>query len=121
MHVKPVKCVETGQVFDSATAAADWLGIATNTLSAAARGVNPTAGGYHWEYIEIKQEDEPKPKADKPRSAPAMTIAEVQEEARRRTEQTGRYTRYRDIQIEETLRLARNQTTVHKPKRRGKG
>lgn len=44
------------------------------------------------------------------------TVQEVQEEARRRTEETGRYTRYAHIQKEETLRLLKEGKI--KPRRR---
>ena len=42
---KKVRCIETGQVFDSATA----TGI--NRVSKCVHNPNFTAGGYHWEYV----------------------------------------------------------------------
>ena len=61
---KPVKCVETGEMFESLTAAgvfigssprkgADNHGVLHSHVSHAANrhGQNKTAGGYHWEFI----------------------------------------------------------------------
>lgn len=115
--VKAVINLDTGQVFPSIAAAAESVGVQHANISAAVRGVASTSGGYRWAYVD--PESKPK-KPDKPKSRPGMTIKEVQEEARRRSEETGKRVRYAHIQIEETLALARNQTTLHKPKRRGK-
>ena len=46
---KPVRCVETGEVYESASAATRATGIAN--IDAAARGDQKTAGELHWEYI----------------------------------------------------------------------
>lgn len=118
---RPIMCVETGRVFESVTEAAEWLGLNASCVSRVLAGYTKTAGGYRWEYIDT-EESAPK-KQDKPRSAPAMTITEVQEEARRRTEETGRYTRYADIQKEETVLMLRRQSALDrlKQKRREKG
>jgi hypothetical protein len=116
--------LDTGQVFPSLAAAAESVGVQHANISAAVRGVASTSGGYRWAYVDPeskpKKPDEPK-KPDKPKSRPGMTIKEVQEEARRRSEETGKRIRYAHIQIEETLALAKSQVTIHKPKRRGKG
>lgn len=118
---KAVRCVETGQVFASVTEAAESVFNSVQNLSAAARGKVKTCGGYHWEFVETEGQPAPtRVKPNKPRSAPSRTIEEVQEEARRRSELTGKRIRYAHIQIEETLALAKNQTTLHKPKRRAK-
>jgi hypothetical protein len=46
---KPVRCVETGEVYESASAATRATGI--SNIDAAARGDQKTAGEFHWEYI----------------------------------------------------------------------
>lgn len=51
-HRKPVKCVETGQVFPSALSVQQQTGIAQGTVSAVCKGKGKTAGGYHWQYAE---------------------------------------------------------------------
>lgn len=48
-NYRKVKCVETGEIFESIKSAKDKYKI--NNISAACRGVQKTAGGYHWEYI----------------------------------------------------------------------
>lgn len=48
-HYRKVRCVETGEIFESIKSAKDKYNI--NNISAACRGVQKTAGGYHWEYI----------------------------------------------------------------------
>ena len=49
---KPVRCVETGEVYPTITAASKALGINLGNISSCLRGEKhrPTAGGYHWEY-----------------------------------------------------------------------
>lgn len=49
---KPVKCLETGEVFESIAAAT--LKYPKSSISACLRGKQLTAGGFHWEYIEEK-------------------------------------------------------------------
>lgn len=51
---KPVLCVETGQVFDSVTAAQTWSGA---SLSGALKNPHFKAGGYHWVYVTKPQEE----------------------------------------------------------------
>lgn len=49
---KPVRCIETGEVYPSATAAAKALGLSTmSNISECALGHRPRCGGYRWEYI----------------------------------------------------------------------
>lgn len=102
--MKKVMCIETGRAFYSMGDAADFAGVAPHNISDAVRGVTKTAGGYHWRYADAAAQPV---KQEKPKSRPGMTIHEVQEEARRRTEETGRLVRYADIQKEETMRLIR--------------
>lgn len=47
----PVKCVDTGEVFVSALAAARKTGIAQGTISAVCRGKGKSAGGFRWAYV----------------------------------------------------------------------
>jgi len=47
----PVRCIETGKIFDSVTAAAKWCGVQCGTVRAACRKNTRTGGGYHWEYL----------------------------------------------------------------------
>ena len=99
-------CVETGRVFNTITEAAAFIGVTPLSISIHLRGDSKTSGGYHWRYAN--QEPSPSdPVKTKRRSG--MSIDEVQEEARRRSIQTGKYIRYADIQKEETLRLMQAQ------------
>lgn len=116
--VKSVINLDTGQVFESMTEAAEFVGASPQNISAAVRGVATTCGGYHWAYVDGNG----KPvKPDKPKSRPGMTIREVQEEARRRSKETGKRIRYAHIQIEETLALAKRAAGLERLKRRAKG
>ena len=49
-RMRPVLCVETGIVYESAAAAARSLTGKPNAITNACRGVYKTAAGYHWEY-----------------------------------------------------------------------
>ena len=55
-HKRRVRCIETGEIFESATAAARWLGLGPDSVAACCRnrerGKITTCGGYHWEYVE---------------------------------------------------------------------
>jgi len=46
---KKVRCVETGEIFESAKKASEITSI--KNICNAARGARKTAGGYHWEYL----------------------------------------------------------------------
>ena len=49
---KPVLCVETGQVYESAKAAAEAVGAkSVSAISNAARGTTKTLYGLHWRYV----------------------------------------------------------------------
>lgn len=50
-HCKPVLCVETGEVFNSAKQVEEKIGIFATQVSAVCRGKGKTAKGYHWKYI----------------------------------------------------------------------
>lgn len=49
---KKVYCVELDRVFPSISEAERELGIATVGISRACRGMQKTAGKFHWEYVE---------------------------------------------------------------------
>lgn len=51
--VKAIICIETGTLYSSVTEAAKSIGIAKSNISAAARGLQKTSGGYHWKYVEM--------------------------------------------------------------------
>ena len=48
---KPVKCIETGEVFESAKIAAKEMGLDKDGISRTCRGKYKTTGGYHFEFI----------------------------------------------------------------------
>lgn len=59
---KPVQCIETGEVFESIKAAADWCGVKSNTLCSALSskthqsGTHPKTGAkLHWKRYEEKE------------------------------------------------------------------
>lgn len=117
-NARPIRCIETGQVYPSATAAAEALGVHRTSLYNCALGKSDICAGYHWEYV-----GERKPKRQKPenlRRPPTMTIEDVQKEAARRTRETGRYTDYADIQKEETVALIRQRDKLAKLKKEAK-
>lgn len=47
-----VKCVETGEFFDSIRAAAQWCKVPKSTVNAVLAGRGKTAGGFHWIYAD---------------------------------------------------------------------
>ena len=51
-NIKAVICVETGTLYSSITEAAESIGLTKWAISNAVRGVQKTAGGYHWKYVE---------------------------------------------------------------------
>ncbi len=46
---KPVRCIETGEIFNSIANADKWID-GGNVCASAKRGLR--AGGYHWEYVD---------------------------------------------------------------------
>lgn len=48
---KRIRCVETGQVFDSVNDAAAHIGVVKSNISACLHGYQHTSGGYHWEQV----------------------------------------------------------------------
>lgn len=55
---KPVRCVETGEVYESVKAAAAAIDRNPTNISAVLHGRAMTSGGYHWEYVEVKENEE---------------------------------------------------------------
>lgn len=51
-----VKCVETGEVFESITAAAKWCNVPAPCLCMLLSGKGRTIGGYHWIYADEDEE-----------------------------------------------------------------
>ena len=51
---KPVLCIELNQIFQSLTDAAKQLSLSVGNISWVLTGRSKTAGGYHFEYAEIK-------------------------------------------------------------------
>lgn len=49
-NAKPVRCIETNEVFPTGKAAADAYGLDQKNISGVVRGRCKTTGGYHWEY-----------------------------------------------------------------------
>ena len=54
---RKVKCVETGEIFDSITAAAQWCSVPCSTISVLLTGKGRTTGGYHWIYADDGNEE----------------------------------------------------------------
>lgn len=50
-HHKPVKCVETGVVYESITEATNSLGCSRGSISNHLRGKTGSAGGYTWKFL----------------------------------------------------------------------
>lgn len=48
---KPVRCIETGDEFQTVTSAADAYGLQHSNISRSAK-IGYKCGGYHWEYID---------------------------------------------------------------------
>ena len=58
-HTKPVRCIETGKVFNSIKLAAEYCNLKKgDKISMCCKGTRKTAGGYHWEYVDDKKEKE---------------------------------------------------------------
>ena len=56
---RKIRCIETGEVFDSCREAGIKLGLSESAVSKAMRGSRKTAKGYHFEYAEVEPESEP--------------------------------------------------------------
>ena len=49
---KKVLCIDTGEIFNSLSAASRTKNTAISYISQCCRGKQRTAGGYHWEYVD---------------------------------------------------------------------
>ena len=49
---KPVKCLETGAIFDSCKEAANYIGVHQSSLCDVLKGRSNTCRGMHWEYVK---------------------------------------------------------------------
>jgi len=49
---KPVRCIETNQIFESVIAASEATGLCRTNIARTARGVSSHTGGYHFEYVK---------------------------------------------------------------------
>lgn len=52
-HPKKVYCVELDRYFSCISSAARFLNTSSQNISNCLRGLQKTAGGYHWQHIEI--------------------------------------------------------------------
>jgi len=52
---KPVRCIDTGEVFASVAEAANAKGTYGGNIAKCIQGLRGDAGGYHWEYYEVKK------------------------------------------------------------------
>ena len=50
MYTIKVRCVETGQIFNSIKEASEWCGVGRSHIGSCCKGKRKTCGGYHWEY-----------------------------------------------------------------------
>lgn len=55
-NMKPVRNLDTNEVFDSVKLASVKYGIAPQGIGACANGYYKTCGGYHWEYVNKSDE-----------------------------------------------------------------
>lgn len=50
-RARKVRCVETGEIFDTLSEAAKKYNLYRNNISLVCTGTLKTTGGYHWEYV----------------------------------------------------------------------
>ena len=50
-NARPIRCIETGQVYPSVTSAAEAMGVHRASLYNCALGKSDICAGYHWEYV----------------------------------------------------------------------
>lgn len=62
---KKIKCIETGQIFNSAREASHWVEFVRETtycdmnlIKLACKGKQKTSYGYHWEFVEEESDQE---------------------------------------------------------------
>ncbi len=49
---RAVRCIETGEIFESIYAAAKWAGCSPHLITRVCNGLRKTCRGYHWEFVE---------------------------------------------------------------------
>jgi hypothetical protein len=54
-EIRPVRCIETGDVFKSITEATALMGVAKGAIAAVLRGRQETAGDLHWEEYDANK------------------------------------------------------------------
>lgn len=54
---KPVKCIETSEIYFGIREAGRKLNMSPNGIGACCRGQQKTAKGYHWEYVDTNSEE----------------------------------------------------------------
>ena len=57
IHSK-IRCIETGDIFKTQKAAAEWAGVHPCGIGEVVRGERKTCGGYHWERVIEKKNGE---------------------------------------------------------------
>ena len=50
-NIRKVKCIETGEIFNSITEAAKYVKGATTNISKCCKNLKYVCKGYHWEYV----------------------------------------------------------------------
>lgn len=55
-----VVCIETGEVFEHITQAANKIGVDASNITKVCSGTQLTAGGYHWKYLNESNEQQQK-------------------------------------------------------------
>ena len=53
---KPIRCIETGAIYSSIREAGRQLDISHGDIGRCCRGRRPTAGGFHWEFVDLVAE-----------------------------------------------------------------
>ena len=76
-----IMCVETGVVYDSIKQASEATGVNSGNISLVVRGINKTAGGYHWvAFEEDRDDDSPRPTTKRrPRRIPVLCVELMKE------------------------------------------
>ncbi len=49
---KPVRCVETGEIYQNAIVASNAIGVDVSSIYLCVRGKQKTSRGYHWEWVK---------------------------------------------------------------------
>lgn len=55
-NARKVKCVETGEIFETITAAANFYGLKIGCIQSVCRGKSKATGGYKWKYVNEMEE-----------------------------------------------------------------